>query len=286
MSEHKRDFLPSLVGSMSEGAAGNPTVEMVEAAFRHHDLHYRYVNMEVASNRLPDAIKGARALGFKGFNCSIPHKVAVIPHLDGLGESAAIMGAVNCVVKRDDRFIGENTDGKGFLESMKSVISPEGQHIVLLGAGGAARAIAVELALAGAGKISVINRSPDRGKELCQLINDQLEVASSYTPWEKNYKIPPDTDVLVNATSIGLYDGTAPLAIDLETLNPSTIVADVIFNPAETWLIRNARRIGCTALDGLGMIVNQGITSVAYWTGLRPDQSIMRNAVEKALRLE
>ena len=181
MSEHKRDFLPSLVGSMSEGAAGNPTVEMVEAAFRHHDLHYRYVNMEVASNRLPDAIKGARALGFKGFNCSIPHKVAVIPHLDGLGESAAIMGAVNCVVKRDDRFIGENTDGKGFLESLKSVISPEGQHIVLLGAGGAARAIAVELALAGAGKISVINRSPDRGKELCQLINDQLEVALTRT---------------------------------------------------------------------------------------------------------
>ena len=210
----------------------------------------------------------------------------MIPHLDGLGESAAIMGAVNCVVKRDDRFIGENTDGKGFLESLKSVISPEGQHIVLLGAGGAARAIAVELALAGAGKISVINRSPDRGKELCQLINDQLEVVSSYTPWEKSYKITPDTDVLVNATSIGLYDGTAPLAIDLETLNPSTIVADVIFNPAETWLIRNARRIGCTALDGLGMIVNQGITSVAYWTGLRPDQSIMRNAVEKALRLE
>src|SRR5947208_2357297 len=139
------NFLHELTGSMSQGAAGNPTVAMVEAAFAHHGLHWRYINMEIPPENLAEAVHGARALGFRGFNCSLPHKVTVIPHLDGLGESAAVMGAVNCVVRRGDKFIGENTDGKGFLKSLASVIDPKGKSAVLFGAGGAARAIAVEL---------------------------------------------------------------------------------------------------------------------------------------------
>lgn len=285
MSEAKPDFLPSLVGSMSEGAAGNPTVEMIEAAFRHHGLHYRYINMEVASADLADAVKGARAMGFKGFNCSLPHKVSVIQHLNGLGQSAEIMGAVNCVVQRDGKFIGENTDGKGFLESLKSVIDPTGKKIVILGAGGAARAIAVELGLAGAGKITIVNRSADRGQALSQLLAEKLQLDSTFVQWTDTYQIPADTDVLVNGTSIGLYDGNATMPIDLKTMTPSTVVADVIFSPTETWLLREAKQAGCTTLDGLGMIVNQGITSVDYWTGVRPEASVMRTAVEKALSL-
>ena len=146
MSKQTPDFLPSLVGSMSQGAKGNPTVEMIEAAFCHHSLHYRYINMEVTPDNLADAVRGAHAMGFMGFNCSLPHKVAVIPHLDALGQSADIMGAVNCVVKRNNQFIGENTDGKGFLKSLQSVIELEGKHVVILGAGGAARAFAVNWA--------------------------------------------------------------------------------------------------------------------------------------------
>jgi shikimate dehydrogenase len=285
MSESTPDFLPSLVGSMSEGAAGNPTVEMIEAAFRHHGLHYRYINMEVASADLADAVKGARAMGFKGFNCSLPHKVSVIQHLDGLGKSAEIMGAVNCVVQRDGKFIGENTDGKGFLESLKSLIDPAGKKIVILGAGGAARAIAVELGLAGAGQITVVNRSTERGQALSTLLVDKLQLDSNYVPWSDTFQIPADTDVLVNGTSIGLYDGNATMPIDLTTLKPSIVVADVIFSPPETWLLREAKQAGCATLDGLGMIVNQGITSVDYWTGVRPEASVMRTAVEKALSL-
>lgn len=285
MSEVTPDFLPSLVGSMSEGAAGNPTVEMIEAAFRHHGLHYRYVNMEVASADLEEAVKGARAMGFKGFNCSLPHKVSVIQHLDGLGQSAEIMGAVNCAVQRDGKFIGENTDGKGFLESLKSVIDPTGKKIVILGAGGAARAIAVELGLAGAGQITIVNRSAERGQALSQLLVDKLQLDSPFVQWTDAYQIPTDTDVLVNGTSIGLYDANAPMPIDLTTLKSSMVVADVIFSPPETWLLRQAKQAGCTTLDGLGMIVNQGITSVEYWTGVRPEASVMRTAVEKALAL-
>ena len=100
-------FLHELVGSMSQGADGNPTVVMIEAAFRHHGLHWRYVNLEVSPEQLGDAVRGAKAMGFRGFNCSLPHKVSVIAHLEGLGESAAVMRAVNCVVRRGDRFIGE-----------------------------------------------------------------------------------------------------------------------------------------------------------------------------------
>ena len=285
MSESTPDFLPSLVGSMSEGAAGNPTVEMIEAAFRHHGLHYRYINMEVASADLADAVKGARAMGFKGFNCSLPHKVSVIQHLDGLGKSAEIMGAVNCVVQRDGKFIGENTDGKGFLESLKSLIDPAGKKIVILGAGGAARAIAVELGLAGAGQITVVNRSTERGLALNTLLVDKLQLDSHFVQWSDTFQIPADTDVLVNGTSIGLYDGNATMPIDLTTLKPSMVVADVIFSPPETWLLREAKQAGCATLDGLGMIVNQGITSVDYWTGVRPEASVMRTAVEKALSL-
>ncbi len=152
------NHLSQLVGSFSQGAADNPTVAMVEAAFRHHGLDMRYINCEVPPELLGDAVRGAKAMGWLGFNCSMPHKVAVIQHLDGLGESAAIMGAVNCAVLRGGKLIGENTDGKGFLESLTPVIDPAGKSVVMFGAGGAARAIGVELALAGAARITVVNR--------------------------------------------------------------------------------------------------------------------------------
>ena len=159
-------FLSLITGSFAMPAAENPTVAMVEAAYRHHGLDARYLNCEVAPDALGDAVRGAKAMGWAGFNCSIPHKVAVIEHLDGLGESAALIGAVNCAVERDGRWIGENTDGQGFLESLRTVVDPAGKALVILGAGGAARAIAVEAALAGAASITVVNRGRARGEEL------------------------------------------------------------------------------------------------------------------------
>ena len=167
------NFLKQVTGSFAQPAAENPTVEMIEAAYRHHELEWRYINFEVAPDGLADVVRGARAMGFAGFNCSLPHKVAVIEHLDGLGESAGIMGAVNCVVRRDNRLIGENTDGKGFLRALEEVIDPTGQRIVIFGAGGAARAIAVEVALAGASRITIVNRNADRGHELVSLLNEK-----------------------------------------------------------------------------------------------------------------
>ena len=117
-----RNFLSQLSGSFAMPAAENPTVAMVEAAYRHHGLDWRYINCEVPPEKLADAVKGARAMGWAGFNCSLPHKVEVIQYLDGLGASAEVIGAVNCAVRRDGKFIGENTDGKGFLQSLQELL--------------------------------------------------------------------------------------------------------------------------------------------------------------------
>ena len=145
------EFLSALTGSFSHPAAGNPTVAMVEAAYRHHGLDYRYINCDVAQDALGDAVRGARAMGWRGFNLSIPHKVTVIDHIDSLAEAATIIGAVNCVRRDQGRLIGENTDGKGFVQSLDGIVRIPGKRVVVLGAGGAARAIAVEMALAGCG---------------------------------------------------------------------------------------------------------------------------------------
>lgn len=283
MSEGK--FLPQLVGSMSQGAAGNPTVSVIEAAFRHHGLHWRYINMEVLPADLATAVHGARAMGFRGFNLSMPHKVSVIPLLAGLGESAALIGAVNCVVLRDGQLIGENTDGKGFLTALQSATDPRGKRVVMFGAGGAARAVAAELALAGASAITIVNRDEARGRELVETLRAKTKVATDFVPWIGEYRIPEGTDVVINATSIGLYDPEARLALALDSLHPGMIVADVVFNPPRTRLLRDAEARGCTVLDGLGMLVNQGVIGVEYWTGVRPDAVVMRRALEQALDL-
>jgi len=281
MSEGK--FRHELVGSMSQGAAGNPTVAMIEAAFAHHKLHWRYVNMEVTPEDLGTAVRGARAMGFRGFNCSLPHKVTVIQHLDGLGESAALMGAVNCVVRRGEKFIGENTDGKGFLKSLQEVIDTKGKSVVLFGAGGAARAIAVELGLAGVKRIAIVNRSAGRGMELVTLLREKLHIESELVVWQGNYAVPAGTHIVINGTSIGLYDANARLALDLNTLKTEMVVADVVFSPVRTALLDDAAKRGCRAVDGLGMLVNQGVVGVQYWTGIDPDTSVMRKALEAAL---
>jgi shikimate dehydrogenase len=279
------NFRHELVGSMSQGAAGNPTVVMIEAAFAHHHLHWRYINMEVTPEDLGTAVRGARAMGFRGFNCSLPHKVAVIEHLDGLGESAALMQAVNCVVRRGKELIGENTDGKGFLRSLAAVADPKGKSVVLFGAGGAARAIAVELALAGIKKLTLVNRSEARGLDLFELLRDKLHLDLEFIAWRGDHAIAEGTDIVINATSVGLYDPSARLNLDVATLRPGMVVADVIGNPPRTWLIREAEGRGCRPLDGLGMLVNQGGVAVQYWTGIEPDAAVMRRALESALGL-
>jgi shikimate dehydrogenase len=275
------NFKQELTAAFGDPIAENPTQVMIEAAYRHHKLDWRYLTVEVKKEGLSDAVRGAKAMGFRGFNCTIPHKVAVIQHLDGLGESASVMGAVNCVVRRGDQLIGENTDGKGFVQSLKGLTDPRGKKVVIFGAGGAARAIGVEMALAGATQFTIVNRGEDRGGELVRLLTDKVKVNTKLVAWKGDFKIPDDTDVVINATSIGLYpDVDARIALDTGTLKPNMIVADVIPNPPRTRLVRDAEAKGCKVIDGLGMLVNQGVIGIKYWTGIDPDPSVMRKALE------
>ncbi len=287
----ERNFKQELVGCFGFPVAENPTQAMVEPAFRAMGLDWRYLTLEVRPENLAAAVAGAKAFGFRGFNCTIPHKVAVIEHLDGLGESASLMGAVNCVVSREGRFIGENTDGKGFVASFRSLADPRGKSLVLLGAGGAARAIAVEMALAGCSQIMLVNRDEKRGRDLEALLRGKVretvkttghDLVVTYVPWHGDFHVPPAADIVVNATSIGLFpniDARIPLA--MESVHAEMMVADVIPNPPMTRLVREAGEKGCRVIDGLEMLVGQGVIGIEYWTGKTPDAGLMRRALQQ-----
>jgi shikimate dehydrogenase len=275
-------LLPALTGSFSTPAAGNPTVAMMEAAYTHHGIDARYINCEVAAENLADAVHGATAMGWIGFNCSLPHKVAVIELLDELAESARLIGAVNCAVRRDGRWIGENTDGQGFLGSLRTLVEPAGQRVLILGAGGAARAIAVELALAGAAELWVANRNLAKAAEIADLVNSQTSTGCTAVEWRQELTVPAAATVVVNATSLGL-PGSGEVPLSFDAIPMGLVVCDVIPNPPDTSFLQRARQAAARTLDGRGMLLNQGAINIELWTGIDPDRAVMGKALDEAI---
>ncbi|MDP9367864.1 MAG: shikimate dehydrogenase [Chloroflexota bacterium] len=275
-----------LTGVFGDPVDENPTGIMQEAAFRAAGLDWRYLTLKVTATGLADAMVGLRAMHFQGINLTIPHKVAVLPLLDEVAPDAAVIGAVNTVRRDGDRLIGENTDGKGFLRAVRedAGLDPAGVRVAILGAGGAARAIAVELALAGAIHLTVVNRSPARGQELVALLNDRIPAAATFVPWVGPYPVPEDVTILVNATSIGLFPrvDAMPDVVE-ETIRPDLLVCDVIPNPPLTRFLQAAEARGASTLDGLGMLVYQGAIGYLMWTGQEPPVAVMRAALEDVL---
>ncbi|PQO46234.1 shikimate dehydrogenase [Blastopirellula marina] len=268
---------------MGQPVAGNPSQFMMERAFAAAGLEWRYLTLEVSPENLPAAVAGMKAMGFRGGNFTIPHKVAVIPHLKRLSEAAELMGAVNCIFAEEDGFVGENTDGKGFVSALKEVIEPEGKKVVLFGAGGAARAIAVELGLNKAAAVDIVNRDAGRGRDLAKLLSERVGIQSKWIPWNGQHELAEDADIVINGTSIGLCDSTAMVPVDPSTFRESMVVADVIFNPPMTPFLQAAQDKGCRNIDGLGMLVNQGVIGFKIWTGIDPDPGVMREALEEYL---
>jgi shikimate dehydrogenase len=276
-----------LVGVFGFPVAENPTCVMQEAAFAALGLPWRYLTIEVKPDALPDAIRGLRAMGMKGINLTIPHKVAVLPLLDEISPDAALIGAVNTVRRDGDRLIGENTDGKGFLRGVREQagIDPAGKNIIVLGAGGAARAITVELALAGAQQITIWNRSPERGESLCRHLKEKTSADARFEPWGKTCVIGSDTDILVNATSIGLFPDTEAMPdVDIKNARRDLLVCDAVPNPPETRLIKSAKSLGFKTLTGLPMLVYQGSIGFEMWTGRKAPEQAMLAALEKAFQ--
>lgn len=282
MSSSRHSYQAELVGVFGFPVAENPTIVMQEAAFRACDLNWRYLTIEVRPEQLAEAVRGLRAFNMAGINLTIPHKVAVIPYLDALSPEAQVIGAVNTVVRTGNRLIGHNTDGKGFVSSLRqdAGLDPAGLRVVFLGAGGAARAMSVEMALAGASYISIVNRSAGRGQELARLLNERTPAQAAFAPWQGRYAVPAETDILVNATSIGLFPAVDALPeIDLNSLRPDLWVCDVIPNPPHTAFLKAAEAHGARTLDGLGMLVGQGAIAFEMWTGVPAPVQVMRQAL-------
>jgi len=280
------NYKEELTGVFGYPVAENPTCVMQQAAFEALGLQWRYLTIEVHPESLTPAIVGAKAMGFRGINLTIPHKVAVMPLLDGIAPDAEMIGAVNTVRRDSDGlFIGENTDGKGFLRGVRedAGIDPAGKRIVLLGAGGAARAVAVELALAGAAEITVVNRSVERGESMTGDLVARTGAKASFVPWTSTYRVGKDVDILVNSTSIGLYpDVDAMPDVALDDVSPNLLVCDVIPNPPSTPFLRAATERGLPTLDGLSMLVYQGVIGFQMWTGETPPEDVMRDALKAA----
>jgi len=220
----------------------------------------------------------------KGINLTIPHKVHVLKYLDEVKPDAALMGAVNTVVNANNRLIGENTDGKGFMRSLTldAKFDPGGKKAVVLGAGGAARSICVELALAGAREIIIVNRNRERGESLTDLINIKTSSEARFIKWKPGYEIPPGSDILINATSVGLPpDIHEKPDISYDSVIPNMVVCDVIPAPMTPFL-HEAKNRGAKTIDGLGMLVFQGAIGFKLWTGKDAPVQVMHNALSKA----
>jgi shikimate dehydrogenase len=221
-------------------------------------------------------------MGWIGFNCSLPHKVAVIDLIDGLDRSADLIGAVNCVVRGPHGLIGHNTDGQGFLGSLQTVADPGGRTVLLLGAGGASRAIAIELALAGAARVIIANRSMDKAAQIAALVTEHTSTAAEAIGWDGDLVPSDDVTVVVNATSLGL-PGSGPVPVGFGSDASRLIVCDVIPNPPDTDLLQRARAAGAATLDGRGMLLNQAAINLELWTGVVPDRPVMGAALDQAI---
>lgn len=272
------------------GVIGDPvehslSPDMHNAAFAALGLNYVYAAWRIRLEDLATAVRGMRALGFAGFNVTIPHKVAVIPLLDELTAEAKLIGAVNTVVWRGDRMVGHNTDAEGFLNSLAEAgCAPRGLSAVLLGAGGAARSVAFALARAGVSRLTIINRSVDKASGLARGV-----VAAGFATrlGVLGLDEPGVSDeirragLVVNATSVGL--GGRDLPVPPESLRAGQYVTDLVYNPLLTPLLAAAAERGCRTVFGDGMLIHQGALAFTMWTGERAPLKEMREALSARL---
>lgn len=277
----EKNYRAELVGVFGDPVDGNPTVVIEEAGFAAAGLNWRYLTCRVPVEKLEDAMKGMRAMDMKGINLTMPHKVAVLSYLDELSEAARIIGAVNTVAVRDGKLIGENTDGKGFVRSVKEAGIPlQGKVVAILGAGGAAKAIGVECALEGARKLHIINRNVQRGEELAETIRSHTAAEAEFHPWQGTAEIPADADILINATCVGLFPDVDKYPdVRFDQIRPGMPVCDVVFNPAMPLFLQKAEAQGAQILTGLGMLVNQAALNFEIWTGVKAPREVMMQAL-------
>lgn len=270
---------------LASHVGGNPTQYMFEQAFAHHNLDWRYLTFEIAPENLGDAVGGLRALGFRGGHCANPHKQAVLPWLDRTTETAAMVGAGNLIFREENALVGENIEGKGVVQTIRGTLDPAGKRVVLLGAGRVARAVAVELAAAGVAELVIVNRTESRAAELAAMLAAKFQVPALAVPWEAEYVVTPDTDLLIQAASLGHGDDQPRPPVMLDSLRPELLVADVAADSPHSWLLGEAAQRGCKTVDRLSMFIEQAAIGFRLWTGVDPNRQVLREAVEEFLEL-
>lgn len=283
-----KNYRAELVGVFGDPVEGNPTGVMEEAGFRARGLNYRYLTIKVTPEDFDEAIRSLKPLHFRGINLTMPHKIAVLPYLDELSPAAAIIGAVNTVVVRGETLYGDNTDGRGFVEALRREgLSPAGKAITLLGSGGAAKAIAVECALAGAKRITVVNRTREHGEALVDTLRTHTDTRADFLPWRHQLPVPQGTDILINATPVGMRprEQEAP-DLDYATVGPDLLAADVAFDPADTLFLARCAAQGARCVNGLGMLACQGALNFTLWTGQEAPLEEMRQALAREFEEE
>jgi shikimate dehydrogenase len=261
---------------------------MHNAAYKELGLDYIYLPFRVKPEQLAQAVEGLRALNVRGFNVTIPHKVSVIPLLDGLDRLAEKIGAVNTVVNNDGELRGYNTDSAGFLKALlENGIEPEGRRVIVLGAGGASRAITYVLAEKGA-CLTVLNRQLelDWAEDIAELIYDDLGVEVKVMELGHLPEALEGADILVNATSVGMSPTSEESPVSARLVTPGLVVFDIVYNPMMTRLLREAKAAGARTIGGVDMLAWQGALAFEKWTGQAAPVELMREEAIKMLEKE
>lgn len=275
-------------GNILLGVMGDPIIQskspiMHEAALEALGIPGAYVPLHILSEKLGDAVKAIRALDFRGVNVTIPHKVAVMEHLDRLDESAIAVGAVNTIVNDNGILTGYNTDGIGYVRSLKAeaISDLSGAKIMVIGAGGAARGIIAALLEEKPASIIIANRSVDKARELAAICEGKGNVVG--ISMSEVEELISSVDVLINTTSVGMYPYMDETPIDPGLLREGMVVSDLIYNPLRTKLLVHGLERGCIIHGGLGMFVYQGAYALEYWTGQPAPTDVMRQTILNCL---
>ncbi len=257
---------------------------MHNGEFKELGLSHHYHAFDLSPEQLEDGVDAMKMLDIQGFNVTIPHKVAIIPLLDEVEQEAIDIGAVNTVYKRDGKYIGTNTDGSGYLFSLLPLIGEKnlsGKKILVIGAGGAARAVAVSVSQSEVASLTIANRTLEKAEELSKLCQ-HYSVANAITLSEAETSLG-QFDIVINTTSIGMSPHLDRMPISLEHIRSGTVVSDLIYNPLETKWMKLAKSKGAVTDNGISMFVEQGALAFEKWTGVSPDRKRMRNTVLKEL---
>lgn len=269
-----------LFGVIGDPVRHSRSPVMHNRAFAETGFNGVYAAFHVTPDKLGEAIAGMRALGFGGLNVTIPHKVAVMDYLDDIDESAQAAGAVNTIVHREGRLIGYNTDGIGYVRSLKEEAEPDlaGKTVVVLGSGGAARGIVWALLREKPARVVLANRTAEKAMRLAERFKG-APAAVEAVPWEALRRVCAEADIVVNTTSVGMAPNTEETPVDPAWLRPGAVASDIVYNPLKTAFLAGAEARGCRIHGGLGMFVYQGACAFEYWTGRPAPVQAMREAV-------